>query len=182
MSVSANSLTAILGVTQHCIQGEAALKASRGIVRQHYSDLQVGANCRRSKPACKVQVSLLFIEHHVVSLDMPSLCKWSEVVGVPIRTAQCSDASKKLVWLPWRAGLQFISRSNRSFPAFSCTSIQSSSNLCVALLAFARLRTFVCYCTEERGETGDQLSMKDPNLNTRENVPHSTCSAQTVSL
>ena len=36
--------------------------------------------------------------------------------------------------------------------------------------------------TEERGETGDQLSMKDPNLNTREVVPHSTCGAQTVRL
>ena len=81
--MSANAPTAILGVTQHCIQGEAALKAP-GIVHQHYSDSQVGANCRRSKPAPKVQVSLLFIEHHVVSLDMPPLCKWPEVVGVPI--------------------------------------------------------------------------------------------------
>ena len=54
---------------------------------------QVGANCRRSKPARKVQVSLLFVEHHVVSLDMPPLCKWPEVVGVPIVSGdgQCSD-------------------------------------------------------------------------------------------
>ena len=50
-------------------------------------------DCRRSKPARKVQVSLLFVEHHVVSLDMPPLCKWPEVVGVPIVSGdgQCSD-------------------------------------------------------------------------------------------
>ena len=74
--MSANAPTSILGVTQHCIQGEAALKAPR--------------DC---KPARKVQVSLLFVEHHVVSLDMPPLCKWPEVVGVPIVSGdgQCSD-------------------------------------------------------------------------------------------
>ena len=86
--MSANASTSILGVTQHCIQGEAALKTSRDC-----SDSQVGANCRRSKPACKVQVSLLFVEHHVVSLDMPPQCKWPEVVDVPIVSgdSQCSD-------------------------------------------------------------------------------------------
>ena len=41
----------------------------------------------------KVQVSLWFMGHHVVSLDMPPLCKWPEVVGVPIVSGdgQCSD-------------------------------------------------------------------------------------------
>ena len=94
LSVQRLISTSILGVTQPCIQGEAALKALRDCAPTLlYSDSQVGANCRRSKPVHKVQVSLLFVEHHVVSLDMPPLCKWPEVVGVPIVSGdgQCSD-------------------------------------------------------------------------------------------
>ena len=41
----------------------------------------------------KFQVSLLFVDHRIVSLDMPPLCKWPEVGGVPIvsEDGQCSD-------------------------------------------------------------------------------------------
>ena len=41
----------------------------------------------------KFQVSLLFVDHRIVSLDMPPLCKWPEVGGVPIVSGdgQCSD-------------------------------------------------------------------------------------------
>ena len=90
--VSANAPTAILGVTQQCIQGEAALEAPRDCA-QALVRLAGWRQCRRSKPARKVQVSLWFIGHHVVSLDMPPLCKWPEVVGVPIVSGdgQCSD-------------------------------------------------------------------------------------------
>ena len=69
--VSANAPTAILDVTQQGIQGEAqGLCTSTSQTRR-----------------------LAFIGHHVVSLDMPPLCKWPEVVGVPIVSGdgQCSD-------------------------------------------------------------------------------------------
>ena len=41
----------------------------------------------------KCQISLLFVDHRIVSLDMPPLCKWPEVGGVPIVSGdgQCSD-------------------------------------------------------------------------------------------
>ena len=72
--------------------------------------------------------------------------------------------------------------SDRSFPAFSCTPIQSSIQPLCRSHYLPLLDCALSCVTEERGETGDQLFMKDPNLNTREVVPHSTCVAQTVRL
>ena len=91
-------------------------------------------------------------------------------------------SSKKLVRLPWRASLQSISWEWSLFPSVF---LHPHPKFIQPLCRSHHLPLLDCALscvTEKRGETGDQLSMKDPNLNTREVVPHSTCGAQTVRL
>ena len=211
--MSANAPTSILGVTQYCIQGDTI------------QTRRLAPTVGEASQTRKFQVSLLFVDHRIVSLDMPPLCKWPEVGGVPIVSGdgQCSDIVSNYLhryehrtvsrvrsrrysnlceirWNPaclapcvtFKQGanqtplesrpaihlLGVIARSQRVLAPPSIV----QSNLCVGRITCLCMIAHFSVLPRQRGETVYQLSMKDPNLNKREVLPHSTCVAQTDRL
>ena len=91
--MSANAPTSILGVTPVLYPRRRDTQGPQGLCTRTIQTRRLAPTVGEASQTRKFQVSLLFVDHRIVSLDMPPLCKWPEVGGVPIVSGdgQCSD-------------------------------------------------------------------------------------------